>query len=717
MAKNSTSSKRKKERINLNKLGVVITRSIEQSESLANWVRNNNGHPLIVPCLDIQLTDDIQQAEDVCKNKESDYDYLLFTSPNSVKFAVQLGLTFSNQLLISIGEGTSSELSKHTNLPIIQADKPYTSEALIQKLSTYDLENKKVLIFSGEGGRRILSEELLKLGVKANYVDVYKRAKPESIDLTETIEYAQKHPIVIIVTSQEAFQNYHNQAEQHDPLYLTRFLIVGSERLSTFTKSLGYHHISIAHSAATRDIINQIKLDCLSITQSFNHEELSMSQLDNIPSNQTDENTETVPVSQETPVPVKKSSNGLSKIALALALVGIGFSGFSFINSTNTLPSVESQSKEIEALKKEIQALNNSYASLSDEIKNKQTPTTEIIDLSPIEQSQKALEQRVITIENNSISSLQADSGNLKTQIDRINDNISALKNDLGKLNTDINNIGSVAKNSEEKTYTLQNQFTEKLLEVNNKIATMKSVEERIKATSDLNLLNLNQVDYLLKLADYKLRFENEIPVAISALTDAKQILMSIDNRNFIDTITRIQDQIIKLGDIKTPDYSKDVLELIKIRGMIPSLKTKSDTVIDNLKGAFVTNEPEEQANLTWYQNVLNKIKPFFIVTRERATEPVLMKVEDQDLIKQQVQLQLSMANLSLIQNQPEIYQSTLKEAKQLLDKYFDPNDENLHYALQKINQLMTVDFTHESMDITALLKSFNVALQLYKGE
>ena len=62
---------------------VVITRPVERSESMAEIIRQNNGIPLIIPTLELQLVKS-EELLYITRNIE-EYDWIIFTSPAGVK--------------------------------------------------------------------------------------------------------------------------------------------------------------------------------------------------------------------------------------------------------------------------------------------------------------------------------------------------------------------------------------------------------------------------------------------------------------------------------------------------------------------------------------------------------------------------------------------------------------------------------------------------------
>lgn len=137
----------------LQEIGIIVTRPKGQSQSFINRLQNRGYQAFDLPGILIVPTKDQKKAIDTLRQIDQ-YDYCLFTSPNSVKFGKRLQLDFDKiKAFIAIGSGTENALKPYLNgKKILTAPKPYTSEALVQTLKAHGMQDQSVLIVSGEGG-------------------------------------------------------------------------------------------------------------------------------------------------------------------------------------------------------------------------------------------------------------------------------------------------------------------------------------------------------------------------------------------------------------------------------------------------------------------------------------------------------------------------------------------------------------------------------------
>ncbi|OYQ75369.1 uroporphyrinogen-III C-methyltransferase [Wohlfahrtiimonas sp. G9077] len=730
--------------VDLKQLGVVITRPADQSEFLVNQINDHHGHALNVPCLVILEPQNTDAATEGCTQAAQSSDYWAFTSPNAVDYAVRFGLDFSLKTpCISIGAGTTKRLEALTDAPIIQGDAPYTSEKLLEKLSTLDLTGKTITIYSGEGGRRLLADAMTAMGAIAQYVDVYRRDRPTQIDLTAVMDYAKHHPVTILVSSQEAFAAYHDAAFSVDAHRTDRPLIVASERLADYVRTLGYIHIITAPSAVSQDMwqaLVEAAPHLLLSTFDSTPEDSSMTEPNDKETTQLpepelnvantvdavkEEQPEVKPQHVTQPAPAPQSGKSLSLLALALGVVGIGVGAFAFLQVSDESTRTQELNRTIVQQKTELENLSNALTNLQKTVATERGQSSNFTDLSDAQKQQQqnllALQQRVGTLDS-AISNLQADSGTASNRYNQLKDHIQQFESVVSNLDQSITHIGKMANDAQSDAVKTQNRLTSQLVEINSKIAALNTLEEHLSAKTDIDLLNLSQAQYLLNLANFKLTFEEDTTAAVNILKEASERLMATANAKFSETNNLIQSEIVKLQEIPTINRAEYATRIQHLIDAVPGIDTKSDDILGELKNSFKSEVDKEAANddpnaKPWYSKAVDKIKPVFIVTQERTAAPELMSITDEVLLKQNMQMQLTTARLALLQHQAVTYQESLKAARTLLTNYFSPNDETYHQVLAALNELLNVNVAHDNLNIDPILKSFDASMLNYRGE
>jgi uroporphyrinogen-III synthase len=161
--------------------GILVTRPAEQSVQLARLIRDAGGEPILFPALEIEPLPETAIASVL--NHLLYFDLLVFVSPNAARVAMpqilKNGGLPAHAKVAAVGPGTSAELKKSGVRNIISPKAGFDSEALISELSTMPLGGGRVLIVRGRGGREFLGETLRSRGASVEYLECYRRVKPD----------------------------------------------------------------------------------------------------------------------------------------------------------------------------------------------------------------------------------------------------------------------------------------------------------------------------------------------------------------------------------------------------------------------------------------------------------------------------------------------------------------------------------------------------------
>lgn len=203
---------------------VVVTRPVERSESLAKIIRQNNGQPLIVPTLELQL---VKSKELLYVAEHLDeFDWLIFTSPAGVKsfFSVYEKDSIPSKIAV-IGVKTEEVLNKYDKTPdLIPED--FTAEGLLESFSSIDLKGKKIALPRTLSARDVLPKGLENYGACVYIAEAYTssipRDKSNIVQLMEDVINGQVD--IITFTSPLTVHNLLEVIKEEKPEKYDEFL-------------------------------------------------------------------------------------------------------------------------------------------------------------------------------------------------------------------------------------------------------------------------------------------------------------------------------------------------------------------------------------------------------------------------------------------------------------------------------------------------------------
>lgn len=171
---------------------------------------------------------------------------------------MDLGALPPGMKLAAIGPGTARALGIHGRKPDILPRDGANSESLLKLKALNAVDNQRILIVRGQGGRELLAETLEERGAEVDYAQVYRRAVPR-VDHSELGDWFRQGKVdAIMVTSREALLNMDRMLSPALTPYLrSAQLLVSSARVIKLAAALGIRRRPvIAADASDRALVH-----------------------------------------------------------------------------------------------------------------------------------------------------------------------------------------------------------------------------------------------------------------------------------------------------------------------------------------------------------------------------------------------------------------------------------------------------------------------------
>ncbi|MFT2112192.1 uroporphyrinogen-III synthase [Marinomonas sp. 2405UD68-3] len=242
---------------------IVVTRPEPENTNSCAFFESLGAHPISLPMMAIRpITDPQKRASIQSKIFDIDlYDFVIFVSKNAVREASEW-LDRCWPMLpeaiqwIGIGQGTTKRLLEEGIPATTNAGQ--TSEDLLQWPLLSELQEKKVLIIKGEGGRTTLSDSLSQRGAKVNDLSLYERIplnySEKQLSQADTAD-------LILITSGEGLENLQASLAKHAKVWCDKTIITPSERVAELAIHYGWTSVFQAAGADDNSILQAI--DCL----------------------------------------------------------------------------------------------------------------------------------------------------------------------------------------------------------------------------------------------------------------------------------------------------------------------------------------------------------------------------------------------------------------------------------------------------------------------
>jgi uroporphyrinogen III methyltransferase/synthase len=192
---------------------VVVTRARAQAGSLAQRIAELGGEAVEFPTIEIQPPADFS-AFDAAVNRIETYDWLIFTSVNSIEpFFARLKhvgrsvADLKHLQIAAIGSETAKRLSADgVSVNIIPTR--FQAEGVLDSLTAETMGGKRVLIPRAAKARDVLPETLRQWGAHVDVVEAYRTVAP-AVDIAVLQRQLQRGEVdMITFTSSSTVSNF-----------------------------------------------------------------------------------------------------------------------------------------------------------------------------------------------------------------------------------------------------------------------------------------------------------------------------------------------------------------------------------------------------------------------------------------------------------------------------------------------------------------------------
>jgi uroporphyrinogen-III synthase len=164
---------------------VVVTRALEQSQSLVDALRNAGAEPVLLPLVAFAPADNLEEL-DACLRNSARFDWVFFTSQNALRAvkercaALELPLdkVFADIKIAAVGPATAEAVTA-AGLTVNFISRIHTGVALAEELSA-ETQKKRVLVPRSDRANPDLIEVLNLHGWQVTPVVAYRTISPNS---------------------------------------------------------------------------------------------------------------------------------------------------------------------------------------------------------------------------------------------------------------------------------------------------------------------------------------------------------------------------------------------------------------------------------------------------------------------------------------------------------------------------------------------------------
>ena len=246
-------------------LRVLVTRPAHQASKLDRLIAAVGAEAVCFPVIEIIGPRDAATLHKLIEQLDH-FDMIIFVSANAVDQAMPLinachGRLPAHLLIACVGRATARALKQFGIGTSLLPATRFDSEGLLLLPELQNVNDKRILIFRGEGGRELLAQTLRARGAEVQYAECYRRVRPQT-DITPLLRRWQDGLIdLVTLTSVEALDNLLTMVgESGRSLLLNTPVIVVSSRIAEACRQYGFvHEPWIAEEASDEGLVEAIK--------------------------------------------------------------------------------------------------------------------------------------------------------------------------------------------------------------------------------------------------------------------------------------------------------------------------------------------------------------------------------------------------------------------------------------------------------------------------
>ncbi len=357
--------------------------------------------------------------------------------------------------------------------------------------------------------------------------------------------------------------------------------------------------------------------------------------------------------------------------------------------------------------------------------------------LSPREADLQSLKQQFTAHKSvteqlqSSAQSLQSDLATLQSEFQVVKEGLAAQEGDAQVWKQQLQALQTQVKAHNDQIARQQSQQASALQLLTTRADNMQLAQSSLLNSldemkliaargGDVNALPLAEVEYLLRIADHKLKFQQDVPAAITALTAAQTRLQAIGEKDFAPVAQMIAENIASLRGVKLPDRPALARKIIDMGRQVDSLPLRQDLQLADLKARVKPKvgdaEAAAQAEGAWWERASAaawaQLKDIVVIRHERSTAPPLMAMEEKFFLRQNLRLELEAMRAALMMGDGANYQESDNIARDWVETYFNAEDPGVAAFLTELQSLQALQFNPYIPDLSGTLRAFHEVME-----
>lgn len=311
--------------------------------------------------------------------------------------------------------------------------------------------------------------------------------------------------------------------------------------------------------------------------------------------------------------------------------------------------------------------------------------------------------------------SLQSKVAEIELENQQLNQSLAAQSGQLGRIEQSQLSTPEPIEFDDSGLRELNSTFSEEIDRLTTQLANIQAAQLLTNNSTDRTWKVL-EGQYLIGIANQKLRLEGDVATAISQLEIADQALVDSGSSSVFTVRQAIASDLQKLRSIEVLDREGIYLRLDSLLAEMENID-----LLNSMRTEFESRRNAESQQLQLGSDANSFLDSSFeflgsiFVWREWEETPAAMLAPGQgDLIKQNLRLMLEQAQLALLMRDNSLYQQAVAKSQDWLQRYAVTSSIQGQALSTELNQLRAIDIDPL---LPTLSESLSLINQLAAGE
>lgn len=302
----------------------------------------------------------------------------------------------------------------------------------------------------------------------------------------------------------------------------------------------------------------------------------------------------------------------------------------------------------------------------------------------------------------------------------------SALNQASQALTAEINNSNNAIAEMKGAFDELRTQLAERLTSAEQVQTQLRAlVEQSQRELADAVSRNrmqwsVTEIEHLLSLANQKATLEQDVLSALNTLRAADERLRTLDDPGLLAVRSAVQADIAALEGVAVPDIDGTALALARLADQSHTMPFASDRRAETVEpnsAADDTNSPAVQAASTAWDiasgfaaAAWDRLRGIAVVRENGEVRAPVLPPEQAYFLQQNLRLQLESARLALLRGDEEAFRSSVKNASEWLNRYYDTQATEVRGAIDELARIEVSNVNVDVPDISSSLRTLREA-------